>query len=108
MVRTDELVAKVIMANFQGKEFTIKSPYSRRLWTYLGEVMGGYEAIAKRSEYGHNAKFKDETESRNSVINVAGNVSDEILNNVELCQIEFHEQLRKLICFVAGLCKNRS
>ncbi|MEM0135235.1 MAG: hypothetical protein QXU18_08440 [Thermoplasmatales archaeon] len=65
--------------------------------------MGAYEVIVKRSEYGHNAKFKDETESRISVINVAGNVSDEILNNVELCQIKLHEQLRIFICFITEL-----
>ncbi|MEM0133644.1 MAG: NAD-dependent epimerase/dehydratase family protein, partial [Thermoplasmatales archaeon] len=36
MMRTDELVAKVIMSNLQNKEFTLRSPYSKRLWTYLG------------------------------------------------------------------------
>ena len=87
MMRTDEVVAKVIMANLQNKAFALRSPYSKRLWTYLGDVMSAYEAIVKRSDYGQNALFKDEIDSRNSVINVAGNVNDEITNNVELCRL---------------------
>ena len=86
MMRTDELVAKVIMANLQGREFTLRSSFSSRLWTYLGDVIEAYEAIVKMSNYGHEEKFKDEADARNSVINVAGNSHDEILNNVNLCK----------------------
>ena len=87
MMRTDELMAKIIMSNLQNREFSLKSPYSRRLWTYLGDVIGLYEAMIKRSDYGHDMDFLNKIESRNSIINVAGNAGDEILNNVEIANL---------------------
>ena len=46
-----------------------------------------YEAIVKKSDYGHDVGFLNKIESRNSIINVAGNAGDEILNNVEVAKL---------------------
>ena len=87
MMRTDELIAKLIISNLQNREFSLRSPYSKRLWTYLGDVISMYEAIVKKSDYGHDVGFLNKIESRNSIINVAGNEGDEILNNVEIARL---------------------
>lgn len=84
MMRTDELVAKLIISNLQNKKFSLKSPYSKRLWTYVGDVINSYEAIVKRSDYGHDPNFLDEIRSRNFVLNIAGNLGDQIISNVEV------------------------
>ena len=84
MMRTDELIAKLIISNLQNHEFCLKSPHSKRLWTYLGDVISLYEAIVKRSDYGHNTDFFDFIETKNSVINVGGNLGDQILSNIEV------------------------
>lgn len=87
MMRTDELIAKLIISNLQSHEFSLRSPHSKRLWTYLGDVVGLYETIVKRSDYGHNADFLNIIETKNSVINVGGNLGDQILSNVEVCKL---------------------
>ena len=87
MMRSDELIAKLIISNLQNREFSLRSPYSKRLWTYLGDVISLYEAIVKKSDYGHDVGFLNKIESRNSIINVAGNARDEILNNVEVAKL---------------------
>lgn len=87
MMRTDELIAKIIMSTLQRREFSLKSPHSKRLWTYLEDVKSFYEAIIKKSDYGHDSDFLNEIELKNSIINVAGNVGDEILSNVEIVHI---------------------
>lgn len=87
MMRTDELIAKIIMSNLQNREFSLRSPYSKRLWTYLGDVISLYEAMIKKSDYGHDTDFINEIESRNSIINVAGNAGDQILNNLEIANL---------------------
>ncbi len=84
MMRTDELVARIILSNIRGLQFQLRSPYSKRLWTYLGDVIGVYKKLVKKSDYLHNSEFFDELKSRNYIINVAGNVGDQILNNVDL------------------------
>ena len=87
MMRTDELIAKLIISNLQNREFSLRSPYSKRLWTYLGDVMSLYEAIVRKSDYGHDVDFLNEIELRNSIINVAGNAGDEILTNVQIAKL---------------------
>jgi nucleoside-diphosphate-sugar epimerase len=87
MMRTDELVAKVILANLQNQSFSLRSPYSKRLWTYVGDVVNSYEAIVKTSDYGHDSNFLRKVNSMNTVINVAGNVGDQILSNLEISKL---------------------
>lgn len=87
MMRTDELIAKIILSNLQKREFSLRSPYSRRLWTYLEDVISLYEAMVKRSDYGYDMDFLNEIESKNSILNVAGNAGDEILNNVQIANL---------------------
>ena len=84
MMRTDELVARMILSNIHGGQFQLRSPYSKRLWTYLRDVIGAYKKLVKKSDYLHRVDFFDVLQSRNYIINVAGNVGDEILNNVDL------------------------
>ena len=87
MMRTDELVAKVILANLQNHCFSLRSPYSKRLWTYVGDVANSYEAIVKRSDFGHDSNFLRKANSMNSVINIAGNAGDQIVSNLEICEL---------------------
>ena len=87
MMRTDELVARLIYSALQKKIFKLKSPYSKRLWTYLGDVVDAYRAIIERSAYGHNERFFRDLKSTSFVLNIAGNAKDQILNNVELSEL---------------------
>ena len=86
-MRTDELVARLIMASLKEENFKLKSPYSKRLWTYLGDVVDAYNAIAVKSDYGGDHDFVREINERNLVLNIAGNKRDEILNNVQICKL---------------------
>ena len=87
MMRTDELVAKLILAAINKKKFLMRSPLSRRLWTYLGDVINAYKAIIQQSDYGHDPEFMEPIESEGLALNVAGNLNDQILNNLELGEL---------------------
>lgn len=87
MMRSDELIAKLIMSSLRKERFILTSPHSKRLWTYLGDVIGAYKAIAIKTDYGSNLDFVNELNSKNLVLNIAGNKRDEILDNVQICEI---------------------
>lgn len=87
MMRTDELVAKLILAGLKQEEFSMKSPHSRRLWTYLGDAVNAYRAIAETTEYGEDVSILKSLDPENLVLNIAGNRNDEILENIELADL---------------------
>ena len=87
MMRTDELIAKVIISNLQERKFSLRSPNSKRLWTYLEDVISLYEALVKRSDFGYNQDFLDKVASKDFTINVAGNAGDEIVTNVQIAKL---------------------
>lgn len=87
MMRSDELVARLILSGLKRETFTLRSPYSKRLWTYIGDVAGAYKALAIRSDYGDNLEIVNELNKANMVLNIAGNQGDEILDNVQICEL---------------------
>ena len=87
MMRTDELVAKLILSGLRQEEFSLKSPDSKRLWTYLGDVITAYHSIAERTEYGQNLDFLNLLDPEDLVLNIAGNRNDEILTNMGLARL---------------------
>ena len=87
MMRTDELIAKIIISNLQKRKFSMRSPYSKRLWTYLEDVISLYEALVKKSDFGYDQDFLDKVASRDFTINVAGNAGDEIVTNVQIAKL---------------------
>lgn len=87
MMRSDELVAKVITAGLQGKPFTMRSPYSKRLWTYLGDVLNAYRSIINKSRYLTDGDFLQTLSEKEFVLNIAGNKNDEILGNMDIANL---------------------
>ncbi len=87
MMRTDELVAKLIISALRREIFVMKSPNSRRLWTYLGDVISAYLRIADLCEYGRSMNLAETLDRNNQVISIAGNRFDKIVTNLELVKI---------------------
>ncbi len=87
MMRTDELVAKLIISALRKESFAMRSPNSRRLWTYLGDVITAYLRIADLCEYGRSMDLAETLDRNNQVINIAGNRYDKIVTNLELSEI---------------------
>lgn len=87
MMRTDELVAKLILSAIRRQRFVMKSPNSSRMWTYLKDVVNAYLRIAEICDYGRSLEFAETLDTKGEVINVAGNLSDKIVKNLELAEI---------------------
>lgn len=87
MMRTDELVARLIMKGLRSEKFLLRSPKSKRLWTYIGDVIGAYSALVKQSDYGKSEQFLNELKELNLCLNIAGNLGDKVVNNEELSSI---------------------
>ena len=86
-MRTDELVAKLILSAVRRQRFVMKSPNSSRMWTYLKDVVNAYLRIAEICDYGRSLELAETLDTRSEVINVAGNLSDKIVKNLELAEI---------------------
>ncbi len=87
MMRTDEIVAKLILSALKKEKFYLRSPHSKRLWTYMGDVVSAYESIAKITDYGHNLNVLKDLNSNFFNLNIAGNRDDEIVDNMQLADI---------------------
>lgn len=87
MMRTDELVAKLIISGLKQEKFSLKSPHSRRLWTYLGDAVNAYRAIAESTDYGHDLTFFKDLNPEILTLNIAGNRGDAIVDNLQLTGI---------------------
>lgn len=75
--RGDELPHKIILYILNGKKtFYLRSPKSKRLWTYAKDVLNFYEKFI--NEY---REFDKE------IFHLAGNVGDRIIENIELFNI---------------------
>ena len=46
--RTDELPHRLIIDALQGKDLRVRSPHSKRLWTYAGDVLEFYKRLFDR------------------------------------------------------------
>lgn len=86
-MRTDELVARLIMNGLRKEKFLLRSPKSKRLWTYIGDVIDAYRALVKQSDYGKSDQFLNKLKEMNLVLNIAGNLGDKVVNNEELSSI---------------------
>lgn len=87
MMRTDELVAKLILSAIRRQRFVMKSPNSSRLWTYLKDVINAYLHSAEICDYGKSLELVETLDTKGNVINVAGNLSDKTVKNLELAEI---------------------
>jgi nucleoside-diphosphate-sugar epimerase len=75
-MRSDELVARLIIYGLKGRTFTLRSPQAKRLWTYGGDVLGFYEKLMDKLN-----------ECVGLVLNCGGNRGDRIVSNVELATL---------------------
>ena len=87
MMRTDELVAKLVISAVRQEEFVLRSPGSKRLWTYIGDVVNAYKRMADLFENGSNRELVSELNKDEKVLNIAGNLSDEIVTNTKLAEM---------------------
>jgi dTDP-glucose 4,6-dehydratase len=87
-MRSDELIAKLILYCLQGKTFYLKSPQASRLWTYSEDVMSFYTKMLEnpRCYIG-------------KVLHCAGNVGDKVITNAELAQLVSKIMGKKLKVF---------
>ena len=75
--RGDELPHKIILYALKGKkQFILRSPKAKRLWTYSGDVSSFYLKLIE-----HLNEVKGET------LHLAGNRGDQIVENIELYNI---------------------
>ncbi len=74
-MRSDELIAKLIIYGLKGRKFILKSPESKRLWCYSKDVLNFYEKLLQHL---------DECVGKRLIC--AGNKGDEILTNVQLAE----------------------
>jgi CDP-glucose 4,6-dehydratase len=87
MMRTDELVAKLIISCIDEEKFVLRSPESKRLWTYVGDVVNAYVQIANLCDNGSKSAIVKQLGSEGRVLNIAGNLFDEIVTNTKLAEI---------------------
>jgi len=72
-MRSDELVAKLIIHALKGRDFFLRSPNAKRIWCYSKDVMEFYlKLLEKPWEY------------VGLTLHCAGNRGDEIITNLEL------------------------
>lgn len=75
-MRKSELIGKIITHIIEGKkEFRLKSPYARRLWTYNDDVLYFYSKLIENEEI--DRYF-------GKVLHCAGNLNNEIITNMDL------------------------
>lgn len=84
MMRSDEIVAKLIMAKLKQERFKLKSPHSKRMWTYLGDVTDAYRAIAEKTDFGNDFSILEKLHAKDFVLNLAGNKDDLVIDNLQL------------------------
>jgi nucleoside-diphosphate-sugar epimerase len=83
--RSDELPHKLIIYSLKGsKEFYLRSPKAKRLWTYVKDILIFYEKLLRHIENSPN-------ELNGMILHVAGNKGDEIIENLKLA-----EKIKKL------------
>jgi nucleoside-diphosphate-sugar epimerase len=75
--RLDELPHKLIAYGLLNKpEFFLRSPHAKRLWGYVGDVLEFYDKLFERGS----------PEDNYEILHLAGNRSDEIVDNVDLAK----------------------
>ncbi len=78
-MRKSELIGKIITYIIEGKkEFKLRSPYARRLWTFSEDVLQFYSKLIEGSNI---------DEYIGKVLHCAGNLNNQIVTNVEVAQM---------------------
>jgi nucleoside-diphosphate-sugar epimerase len=75
-MRSDELIAKLILHAIKNKKFILQSPDAKRLWTFSEDVLNFYSKLIDKIE-----DFIGQT------LCCAGNRNNQIVSNLELCEI---------------------
>ena len=74
--RSDELPHRLIIHCLKNKPFILKSPFAKRLWTYMGDVLEFYDKLIE--------KIHDVI---GMTLICAGNKGDKIVTNLELAEL---------------------
>lgn len=74
-MRTDELIGHLIIHALKNQDFYLRSPNSKRLWTYMGDALQFYIMLFENIE-----KYVGKT------LHCAGNRNNEILPNITVAQ----------------------
>ncbi|MEM3265326.1 MAG: NAD(P)-dependent oxidoreductase [Thermoplasmata archaeon] len=77
-MRSTELVGKLIIYALQNKDFTLRSPQAKRLWTFSEDVLEFYETLIYRTDF---EKYIG------TILHCAGNEKNEIISNIDLANI---------------------
>lgn len=73
-MRSDELMAKLVIHSLQGKQkFYLRSPRAKRLWTHVEDVLSFYDCLLKKLD-----------SCIGETLHCAGNLGDRILENAEI------------------------
>ncbi len=76
-MRSDELVAKLIIHSFLGKEkFYLHSPRAKRLWTHIEDVLSFYDRLLNKLD-----------SCIGETLHCAGNAGDRVLENAEIADM---------------------
>lgn len=72
-MRSDELIARLIIHALQGKDFNLRSPEAKRLWCFVEDILDFYDKLIE-DPYKYNGK----------ILHAAGNKNNEIVTNSDL------------------------
>lgn len=76
-MRSDELIAKLIIHSLAGKpKFDLRSPRAERLWTYTEDVLSFYECLLNKLD-----------SCIGKTLHCAGNLGDRVLNNTKIADM---------------------
>lgn len=75
-MRSDELPARLILDILRGNDLIVRSPSSKRLWTYIDDITHFYEELVKNL-----SKYIGQT------LHCAGNAKNEIVTNMSLAKL---------------------
>jgi len=76
---SDELPHRLIIHCLKNRDFYLRSPRARRLWTFVGDVKSFYERLVERISSGEDFS--------GLVLHCCGNKGDRIVENIELAQL---------------------
>ncbi|RLG82747.1 MAG: hypothetical protein DRO40_06845 [Thermoprotei archaeon] len=75
-MRSDELIGRLIIYALKNRKFYLRSPESKRLWTYSKDVLAFYEKLIERKE-----------KCIGKTLISAGNKEDQIVTNIQIANL---------------------
>jgi len=79
-MRSDELIARMIIFALKKRKFIVRSPYAERIWTYSKDVMAFYDRLLSVVE-----KLGSKIIGKRLIC--AGNKEDEPITNIKLAEL---------------------